>query len=869
METQSILNEYDKMISFSNDQLVKSILELDDNIEIFKNYDLLLRIQKSLQHYIGKKSGLIYIGLMGHFSNGKSSLINALLDLDGNEAREVGRHPTDKGITLITHPDNETSFIKLGYFGNIPVKLQTVKNDLLKNIVLIDTPGDADTDPLIVSELMQDYLPICDLLLYLLNTTNPIDKNDIPFLKEKEKNLSLIQTKYIFTRADDLRIDLDKEITEANFNALEANRFLSIGISRIEQIIKGIQLTDKDFYFVDNIKKFRISELRNFLQEFASTTNIENQLKLHEHKLNFYRRIGIKVRSAFFLHIQNKILTLKKYVEDANKNISRYEHKVRISNNELSKTWGNYQNEIEKITDRNIQDLQEPTKFIVYSSIWETPEFKKLISNIYLDVNYIDTSVTDYLSNSLNQSLNQNKHLIQEFKDQITKISLNDYPIIGFDLQRIEVKDLNILNISFPVLIKMHFDKIEKELFQSVQQLYDKLKTEKQSLSYRLKNSQPLSELTEIIDNAIKGLIKDIDDHFYNVYLYRTGVFAEHVKEYISRLGIGNKLNQLESEFNDDFKDKIKTQAKEMIFPGYETKINNYLKEIKNLKSNFDNPKIDLLDVDLNRDNFDKINTESVLHNISISLKEKLSEILTHKIKSRLQKIKNHIEEHISYKWNDYKLNREKLRKERRTKFFTYISIGLGIAMLYWIFKLTKLNDNVANNFILSIASNIIIPIALIITAFIKDKYAVNLNIVQADVKNQIIIYSLGYIDTEIKKANENSEEKILINSFYQEAINKQIQDIKSQSLSKSLESIYLKLTDIRKEEYSIRKKYIEEITSISKSFLNYLEYDDKKLENISREIKDEAIQPSFLFLESLEKDLLSVQSKIEEIKFS
>ena len=47
-----------------------------------------------------REKNLVYIGLMGHFSTGKSSTINSLLDLEenSNKSRRVGQNPVDLSI---------------------------------------------------------------------------------------------------------------------------------------------------------------------------------------------------------------------------------------------------------------------------------------------------------------------------------------------------------------------------------------------------------------------------------------------------------------------------------------------------------------------------------------------------------------------------------------------------------------------------------------------------------------------------------------------------------------------------------------------------------------------------------------------------
>lgn len=56
------------------------------------------------------------VGFLGHFSSGKSTFINALMEIPHDEnppyKRPTGRHPTDRDITLTTHHNNFAQVIK-------------------------------------------------------------------------------------------------------------------------------------------------------------------------------------------------------------------------------------------------------------------------------------------------------------------------------------------------------------------------------------------------------------------------------------------------------------------------------------------------------------------------------------------------------------------------------------------------------------------------------------------------------------------------------------------------------------------------------------------------------------------------------------
>ena len=78
----------------------------------------LRNIAQSIPELLNQSERIALVGFLGHFSSGKSSLINALLGISPEEhpayRREVGQHPTDTRITLITHRDHAQYAQRLG-----------------------------------------------------------------------------------------------------------------------------------------------------------------------------------------------------------------------------------------------------------------------------------------------------------------------------------------------------------------------------------------------------------------------------------------------------------------------------------------------------------------------------------------------------------------------------------------------------------------------------------------------------------------------------------------------------------------------------------------------------------------------------------
>jgi ribosome biogenesis GTPase A len=111
IQCKKILEGINRLDSYLQENIAKEALDLDSNFETTRHQELLVRLKKSLLQYSERDKQLTYIGIMGHFSTGKSSTINSLLAIgeDSEEARKVGLNPVDKTITLITHSENKDS----------------------------------------------------------------------------------------------------------------------------------------------------------------------------------------------------------------------------------------------------------------------------------------------------------------------------------------------------------------------------------------------------------------------------------------------------------------------------------------------------------------------------------------------------------------------------------------------------------------------------------------------------------------------------------------------------------------------------------------------------------------------------------------
>ncbi|MBB4367889.1 putative GTPase [Bradyrhizobium sp. cir1] len=187
-------------------------LDLAKNARTTEQYNILRRLRQSLTQYLERDGDLFYVGLVGHFSSGKSSTINSILNTwDTDRERRTDLNPTDTTITLITSEENSKSLLGVIREGHVTIRHESVESPLLHKIAIADTPGSGDTQ--FVEEVARDFLPICDVILFFFSATSPLDKTDLPLLTEIHRRLRFIPIRFIVTRADEFRLDQSKPVS--------------------------------------------------------------------------------------------------------------------------------------------------------------------------------------------------------------------------------------------------------------------------------------------------------------------------------------------------------------------------------------------------------------------------------------------------------------------------------------------------------------------------------------------------------------------------------------------------------------------------------------------------------------------------------
>ena len=261
-----------------------SILNIDDDLPTSPDTTLeylarcqawlqLRNIAKSIPDLLNQSQSVALVGFLGHFSSGKSSLINALLDISSSEnpgyKRAVGLHPTDTGITIITHRDHAHIVKKSAY--SVVDSVDVVHGPslpFLEHAALVDTPGLGNE--VAEQEAVTRFLHLCHVLVITIDGRRPFadkDKDfellDIAFNRLSGVPKILVVTsaeEFLTSRMGSFSSDWQPELAEAFWDEAIARltrdpRFQT-HIGRLHQAPR---------FFVDSKEGFQVAQVKEIL----------------------------------------------------------------------------------------------------------------------------------------------------------------------------------------------------------------------------------------------------------------------------------------------------------------------------------------------------------------------------------------------------------------------------------------------------------------------------------------------------------------------------------------------------------------------------------------------------------------------------
>lgn len=858
-----------------NQPLARRVLELETNLESGRNLDQLFRLERSLLQYLERKGDLLYVGFMGHFSSGKSSTINSLLNLwDSGQAREVNLNPTDKAITLITHPHNTKSLIGLKSEGSIPIRTDFVETDLLNNIVLADTPGSGD--PLLVNEMVRDFLPVCDIILYFISAATPLTDADTPMLRAKTRELQFIPMRFVVTRGDEFRRDTSASISATNFSEELVDQFLEEIVERIGKILCTDLDKSRDFVIIDNRSRYNIDQLVNFLVAQSDIQDSSKRVLMHGHKVAYFISHSQRIQSYFKTMLDQKTEVLRKIVDHARLNITRYQDKVQITNNKLTESWVKNLAAMEDVRADLIKKLDESRQG---SALHENPFDEEKLQQWQRSVaKEIETSSRYHLAEIVRElELRAAKALsgfFQELRSRLRQTDIDKLKIVGLDnAERLTFgADAGSLSLSLPFPLKKQVEECPEIMKGILHDKYSTIEAGLTSLHSKLVALQPLKELEEFVSRSITSLEDDIKTYFDNVYVYRSGVFAIQVRESIAKLGIETELDKIESEFEDDFKEKVVVNAKEEIFPQVGILIPKFTMKLRELLDAYKQERDVVRAYELKQEkilistshlNHDEGAWAGMVNEYSKSINDHLSMILR----------KTYL--HLGQVLAEYSTSASDLRSQRKRRYrtITLVSggVGLGLFLLFRFFNYVP-DQTLILIIGTGVLSNLLGDIIGYGFARYTDKSPERMSSLQRKYEKRLLSEYDEIVDTESKEFRLSGLSSSSLFEFIKGTWTKQAGTYRSEILGSQLAADYERVKSFANQYNGLIGNYkalVNEIAQVLTGYFRDVDANLLKLQSISRSISTVAIEPSFTLLDTTHQDLLRVRDIIAKTPFA
>ena len=271
------------------------VIEIAESLEQKSIAERLRAIAERTQN----PSAQLILPLIGEFSAGKTSLINALTD---SKVLEIASRPTTATLYQIFFGSTENKAVALTAEGeSVELQLDSMKNEELlkyptinlfdtstkvpKDIIFVDTPGLSSPDPK-HREVLISILPRVDAILLTVDANQPITRSLLAFVKEMrlaEKPIYLILNKTDTKSTgelQDLKAGIARDI-DLPIDSIVCTSASTGGVSELQQLLTKIQGQKTQIIAkVDALRtKELISELRSFIAEILRSSSSPKELK--------------------------------------------------------------------------------------------------------------------------------------------------------------------------------------------------------------------------------------------------------------------------------------------------------------------------------------------------------------------------------------------------------------------------------------------------------------------------------------------------------------------------------------------------------------------------------------------------------------
>ena len=500
-------------------------------------------IRRRLEQFASASRSLTYVGFLGHYSAGKSSTINSIFELTAEgERRQTDFHPTDVAITYCTHTDNRQYVLGAYRRGEIQVGSYFVDHELLKDFVVIDTPGAGDTD--IETEMVRDFVPIFDHIVYVVNAAIPIDRSELNMLHLIADQLNFIPFTIVVTRSDEFTIDKYRPISEDNIDYNRRSQFTSTLLKRLSAIAPGLNVSHDSIIFIDNQQGYGVEPLRRSLFSAHS-----DPVALHSAKIRYFRDSIILIRDFFIRHSQSLVQAADSLLEIARTNDEEYNSTLTFYIDDLQQWWtktaSEFDHKLEQFETNRARwhDGILKNKEAAHSSLAGIPQINFMPSALRVSKMHFDVLVRDLERQYHDSFQNYKSEALRYLKSEnaLRDSPIIDVPQVDQNIERLVRKFADNSAFSIDGIIKPTRSEMSKNL---IDQIDSSAETVRAIVSQVRQRDLIQSDQRSYAENS-RRIADTLYKFVQQVHVYVSAITAIGSSTYIEQLSLAPKLNEL------------------------------------------------------------------------------------------------------------------------------------------------------------------------------------------------------------------------------------------------------------------------------------------------------------------------------------
>ncbi len=743
-------------------------LDLARNARTTEQYNILRRLRQSLTQYLERDGDLFYVGLVGHFSS---------------------------------------------------IRHESVNNELLGKVVIADTPGSGDTQ--FVEEVARDFLPICDVILFFFSATSPLDKTDLPLLTEIHKRLRFIPIRFVVTRADEFRVDASKPISDSNIDSVKRDRFLGDVLTRLNKLLHPTVYTEEQFILIDNkAPRYNIDKIIELIRTKCDPESPSARIIMHGHKLHYFQSTAKELKSFFANFIDEKLRQLSTIVSTAEQNIQLYNENVLISNSNLTKNWLDQLSSIRATRERTLKSLiiadPLPPKADDFDTVSKrrAEVLKSLFNEGHFFAREVGLRVKLEISRNLRGRVEQLKLWELGSSNQVPSDVASSLFEVGSD---------SLLPL-IPSSIAGDWASLRDAKAHAVREAAAGLRRSAGEVATLIEGRTPVKECETEVNNAQHSLTLDLNQFFRNAELYRDGVFSHTTKESISTLGIGARLDALESEFTKNDKMSFIGETMQTLFPDFNEISAKGLTNFAALEKDVRPLIVDLNDLKIPSPVAGSRDVGPIKDSVESELLDSIGNQLRDDVGHLGSRINIQLSGAIAEGNRQYETDISTARRRRQAR---YAAIILGAATVVFIGYLFYrfLNRDVPQDIFNSVIWNLAAE-----------------TIADSNLSNKLVESYRSVIDNDPDGWNQIVAERMEVIRKY--------------------DTEYRRL----RREY---ERNMEEVFEHTSSYFSDASKNLQRLNEVAARVKARAIEPSFELLASTRESLNEVKKQIQAIEFS